>query len=83
MVNAVRIRAWGAWRYAVIPAGLLLLLILPLTIAAGDRRQKPAAVVPETHHVFTEVPEGVEVRHDFIIYNHGTAPLEISRIDTG
>lgn len=44
---------------------------------------RPAAVMPERVYTFETVPEGTEVRHDFVIENHGTAPLRIIKVETG
>lgn len=35
----------------------------------------PHAVFPETLHEFGVTPEGTEIKHDFIVKNTGTAPL--------
>jgi hypothetical protein len=43
----------------------------------------PAIHVPEPQHEFEAVPEGVEVRHDFMIRNRGGADLEIQKVETG
>ncbi len=45
--------------------------------------QAPAAVLPVRGYEFEPVPDGVEVRHDFILQNKGNAPLIISRVKTG
>jgi hypothetical protein len=44
--------------------------------------QAPAAVLPARGYEFEPVPDGVEVRHDFVLQNKGTAPLIISRVKT-
>jgi hypothetical protein len=43
----------------------------------------PAAALPVRSYEFEAVPDGVEVRHEFVIQNKGTAPLLISRVKTG
>lgn len=43
----------------------------------------PRAFVPETHFEFPPVFEGQEVRHDFVIQNRGTVPLDITDVRTG
>jgi outer membrane protein OmpA-like peptidoglycan-associated protein len=45
--------------------------------------QAPAAVLPVRGYEFEPVPDGFEVRHDFILQNKGNAPLIISRVKTG
>ncbi|MGB9499178.1 MAG: OS_HP2 family (seleno)protein [Dissulfuribacterales bacterium] len=43
----------------------------------------PSAVIPRSKYEFEPVLEGINVVHEFIIENIGTAPLEIERIKTG
>jgi hypothetical protein len=62
---------------------------------AGDRAQNnrieiaktrdlfPAAVFPETEYPFEAVADGIEVQHDFIVQNTGTAELDIKEVKTG
>lgn len=40
----------------------------------------PKAVFPEAKYTFDAVYEGVDIKHDFVVENHGDAPLVISRI---
>lgn len=40
----------------------------------------PKAVFPETTYDFDSVAEGTEIKHDFIVENHGQAPLTIERV---
>ena len=40
----------------------------------------PRAVVPQLEYVFTSVFEGVQIKHDFVIENRGTAPLVIKNV---
>ena len=47
------------------------------------KNQAPAAVLPARGFEFEPVPDGVEVRHDFVLQNKGNAPLTISRVKTG
>jgi hypothetical protein len=44
--------------------------------------QAPAVVLPARGFEFEPVPDGVEVRHDFVLQNKGNAPLIISRVKT-
>lgn len=44
---------------------------------------RPKAVAPEPRFEFSIVVEGTEVTHDFVIENHGTAPLNIAKVQTG
>lgn len=45
--------------------------------ATADSPTGPKAYLPEYIFEFQPVPEGEEVVHDFIIYNHGDEPLNI------
>lgn len=40
----------------------------------------PKAVFPIKSHSFGEVPEGTEVKYDFVVENQGDAPLVIKNI---
>ena len=42
--------------------------------------QSPEAVFPDTRYEFDPVMEGTKITHDFIIENHGTAPLIIRSV---
>ncbi len=43
----------------------------------------PVAVIPEEKYEFKAVAEGVEIVHDFVIQNKGTADLEILAVRPG
>ena len=43
----------------------------------------PQAFLPETHFEFPPVFEGQAVHHEFVIQNKGTAPLNITDVQTG
>jgi len=43
----------------------------------------PVAVFPETEYPFEAVADGMEVQHDFIVQNSGTAELDIKEVKTG
>lgn len=49
----------------------------PAAAPAASPEKAPAIVVPEEKYEFQPVVEGVEVVHDFVIQNKGTADLEI------
>ena len=40
----------------------------------------PLAVFPDTRYEFEPVMEGTKITHDFIIENHGDAPLVIMSV---
>ena len=43
----------------------------------------PELFIPEKSHQFENVAAGQTVTHDYILYNKGTAPLDITRVKTG
>jgi hypothetical protein len=43
----------------------------------------PVAVFPDPEYPFEPVADGIEVRHDFIVQNTGTAELDIKEVKTG
>jgi hypothetical protein len=47
---------------------------------AGDA---PAVFFPEKAFEFAPVIDGVSVVHDFVVFNKGTAPLQIRNVRTG
>jgi OmpA family len=69
----------------------------PIVMAqtAGDREKNnrieitktrdlfPVAVFPETEYPFEAVADGMEIQHDFIVQNTGTAELDIKEVKTG
>mgnify|MGYP003565306111 CR=1 FL=1 len=52
--------------------------------APGDnntsKKDQPRAVVAQTEYVFDPVFEGVQIKHDFVIENRGSAPLVIQNV---
>ena len=81
MIYMVRLFAQKSWL-----AGLVALLV---TVACGvsaraadnpAQTQLPAAVVVQPSHDFGSVLEGTEIKHDFIVENHGSAVLEIQKV---
>jgi hypothetical protein len=67
--------------------GLSILLSYSISFGQAeivkDESEFPAAVLPVHSYEFEAVPDGVEVRHEFVIQNKGAAPLFISRVKTG
>ena len=62
----------------------VFLMVSLLTSFAGPAlaEPKPDAEVSEKAFNFQSAWEGDPVTHDFIIKNKGTAPLEITKVDT-
>jgi hypothetical protein len=50
------------------------------TVKSAPYQNRPGAVFPETRHEFGFVMEGSEIKHDFIVENHGGAPLVITKV---
>lgn len=52
-------------------------------LAAGEPSEspKPRAVVPQKIHSFGSVIEGIDIKHDFIIENHGSGELAIHKVE--
>lgn len=44
---------------------------------------QPVAVLPEPGFEFGPVAEGIDVLHDYLIQNKGTATLNIEQVKTG
>lgn len=71
-----------------IMAGLICAMLLFSTApvkaaseAESSATQKaPKAFFPSTRYEFGSIMEGNEIKHDFIIENHGEAPLVISKV---
>ncbi|HSO62794.1 MAG TPA: hypothetical protein VLR50_17310 [Desulfobacterales bacterium] len=68
-------------RFCTITLTIVCFLFVPLI--AGAQGGSPAAVLPEAHYRFSTAIEGQIVRHDFILYNKGSADLTIEKIKTG
>lgn len=62
----------------------LLLVVLPWTAVLGAEDPSatllPVAVVVEPTHSFGTVMEGDDIKHDFIVENHGSGVLEIPKV---
>ncbi len=43
-------------------------------------KDQPEVFFPKTQYEFDPVMEGTEIKHDFIIENHGRAPLIIKNV---
>jgi hypothetical protein len=48
-----------------------------------SEKNQPRVVVPQMEYVFDPVFEGVQIKHDFVIENRGTAPLVIKNVRPG
>ena len=48
--------------------------------AVSNPADVPKAVFPEKTHDFGTVLEGDKVQYDFVVENHGTVPLQITKV---
>jgi hypothetical protein len=65
---------------------LLFCMVFSQTSAFGASKQtpqSPSAVIPESRFTFAPVTDGVEITHDFVMQNKGTAELKIESVKTG
>ena len=61
------------------------------TVVAADEGSEPTAeeaarpsiMIPDPLYTFEPVVDGTEVVHDFRVYNRGTGPLAIQKVQTG
>ena len=54
--------------------------IQPSSPAGASIKKGPRAVFPQLKYEFEPILEGDKITHDFIIENHGNAPLVIKNI---
>lgn len=52
----------------------------PETANNASATKLPKAVFPETKYNFASIEEGTNIEHDFVIENHGQAPLVIEKV---
>ena len=57
----------------------------PIKMSAPGENKKaekdqPRVVIPQMEYVFDPVLEGLQIKHDFVIENRGTAPLVIKNV---
>lgn len=50
----------------------------------GDQKvtTTPKIVAPEGNYQFPSVVDGTKVEHEYVIENHGNAPLKITKVKT-
>lgn len=62
---------------------LVLMVWVGLSQAAGEKEAVPVIEVGEPTYDFHQVTQGEVVRHDFRVFNRGTAPLDIKNVKPG
>ena len=71
---------WHGEFEAFLPGNTALADVQQDNPQAAKAAKSPKAVFPEIKHEFGSILEGAEIKHDFIIENHGQAPLKIDRV---
>lgn len=69
-----------------VAAALLILLVAAQAVfsqPADKAVNKPDLKIIESTYAFKSITEGVEIIHDFVVKNTGTAPLDILRVKPG
>jgi hypothetical protein len=62
---------------------LVLIILAGFTQAAEEEKALPAIEIERSTHDFGQVSQGEVVKHDFRVFNRGTAPLEIKSVKPG
>jgi len=62
---------------------LVMMVWVGLSQAAGEKEATPVIEVEEPTYDFHQVTQGEVVRHDFRVFNRGTAPLDIKNVKPG
>lgn len=71
---------WYGEIEALLPGNLALADSQPVNPQATAAAKAPKAVFPEIKYEFGSILEGSEIKHDFIVENHGQATLKIDRV---
>jgi hypothetical protein len=61
----------------------LLVFNVFFSFAQEKDNKKSVAFLPKIEFSFNSVPEGTDIKHDFIIENKGSAGLEIYNVSGG
>lgn len=63
---------------------LFVFCFMVLAFGAQDEvKASPSVVFPEPKYEFDAVFEGIDVMHDFVIQNKGTATLDVQKVSGG
>jgi hypothetical protein len=77
----------GGRRMKVLRAILLGCLVMMMSVgtpqAAEENEAVPIIEIENPTFDFQEIPQGEVVKHDFRIFNRGSAPLEIKSVKPG
>jgi len=62
---------------------LALMVVAGFTQAAEEQKAVAAIEIEEPAYDFRQVSQGEVVKHDFRVFNRGSAPLEIKSVKPG
>ncbi|MBC8178169.1 MAG: hypothetical protein ISR61_07230 [Desulfobacteraceae bacterium] len=62
---------------------LVFCLMVVVSGAQEKVKDSPSVIFPDPGYEFAAVFEGVEVVHDFVVQNKGTATLDIQKVSGG
>ena len=62
---------------------IVLMVWVGLSQAAEEKKATPVIEVEKPLHDFQQVTEGETIKHDFLVFNRGKAPLEIKSVKPG
>ncbi|NVM21031.1 MAG: DUF1573 domain-containing protein [Desulfobacterales bacterium] len=68
---------------AILLGFLVLLVCAGLTQAEKAKKAAPVIEVETPIYEFDQVSQGDVVKHDFRVFNRGSAPLEIKKVKPG
>ena len=61
----------------------LFCLMVMASGAQNEVKGSPSVVFPDPGYEFDAVFEGIDVVHDFVVQNNGTATLDIQKVSAG
>jgi hypothetical protein len=62
----------------------LVFCLMAMVSGAQDKaKDSPSVVFPDSGYEFEAVFEGIDVVHDFVVKNKGTATLDIQKVSGG
>jgi hypothetical protein len=79
----------GGKRMKVIRATLLGCLVMVMMVLAGitqaaeENKAAPAIEIKDPTYDFQQIAQGKVVKHEFRVFNRGSAPLEIKSVKPG
>ena len=71
------------WLNRILYPCLALMVWVAVTQAAGDKEAVPVIEIEGAAHNFDQVKQGEVIKHDFRVFNHGNAPLQIKKVKPG